>query len=185
MANNINGLKIRVGVGYDASELIMQYKPAAREIFYSAMDEVAKIGEDTMRSKIERTGSKHARSGLKAKLGFSKPGRIRTGDMYRSVGSRPRGRGKLFQVEVGYLSNPQEYYWWQEYGFTNVWKFFGQSNKPYSNAPNAPAGWLFRRLRTGAPKVAGLFAMRDARQAMDDAMPKIIERAAKRMDKIG
>ena len=184
MASN-NGFKIRVGVGYEASELIMQYKPVAREIFYSAMDDVAKIGEEVMRSKIERTSSKHARSGLKAKLGFPKRGRIRTGNMYESVGSRPRGRGKLFQVEVGYLKNYQDYFKWQEIGFTNVWKFFGQWNRPYSNAPNAPAGWEFQRLRTGAPKVAGLFAMRDARQAMEDALPGIIQKAAKRMDKIG
>lgn len=183
MASN-NGFKIRVGVGYDASELIMQYKPAAREIFFAAMDDVAKIGEDVMRSKIEMTPSKYSKSGLKKKLGFNMPGRIRTGDMYRSVGSRPRGRGKLFQVEVGYLRNPQEYFKFQEYGFTQVWKYLFPWGKSAVTAPNAPAGHLFRKAAKPYA-VKGLFAMRDARQAMDDAMPAIIARAAKRMDKIG
>ena len=178
-----DGFLIRVGVGYDASELIMQYKPAAREIFFAAMDDVAKIGEDVMRSKIEMTPSKYSKSGLKKKLGFNMPGRIRTGDMYRSVASRPRGRGKLFQVEVGYLRNPQEYFKFQEYGFTQVWKYLFPWGKDISTAPNAPAGHLFKKAK---PRhVQGIFAMRDARQAMDDAMPRIIAKAAKRMDKIG
>lgn len=182
MAND--GFKIRVGVGYDASKIIMQYKPAAREVFFAAMDDVAKIGEDVMRSKIEMTPSKYSRSGLKKKLGFNMPGRIRTGDMYRSVASRPRGRGKLFQVEVGYLRNPQEYFKWQEYGFTQVWKYLFPFSKNIVTAPNAPAGHLFRRA-ANPRRVQGLFAMRDARQAMQDAMPNIVAKAAKRMDKIG
>ena len=181
---NINGLKIRVGAGYDVSEIVMQYKPAAREIFYSAMDDVAKIGEDVMKSKIEMTPSAYSRSGLKAKLGFKNPGRIRTGDMYKSVASRPRGRGRLFQVEVGYLRNPQQYFKYQEYGFTQVWKYlFPWAKSSQSTAPNAPAGHLFRRVKPHWVK--GIFALRDARQAMEDAMPGIIQKAAKRMDKIG
>ena len=156
----------------------------SKEIFYQAIDELGKVGEDVMRQKIERTGSKYARSGLKKKLGFSKPGRIRTGAMYKSVASRPRRGDKVYQVEVGYLKDYQEYFKWQEIGFTNIWKFFGQWDRPYSTAPNAPVGWMFRRLRTGAPKVEGLFALKDARDKVDSESSKIFAKAGRRIERL-
>lgn len=157
----------------------------SREIFYKAMDEVGKVGEDAMRRKIERTGSKHSRSGLKKKLGFNTPGRIRTGKMYKSVGSRPRRGEKTYQTEVGYLRDYEEYFKYQEGGFTNVWKFIKESVRPYATAPNAPAGWIFRRLnRASAPWVGGIFALRDARDAMERESYKIFAKAGRRLERL-
>jgi hypothetical protein len=156
---------------------------ASREIFYQAIDDIGKVGAEEMRRIVKRRTSKHSRSGLKAKLGFSNKGRIRTGAMLDSIGHRPRRGNKLYQAEVGYLKDYQDYFKWQEIGFTNVWKFIGQWNRPYSSAPNAPAGWMFKRLTTGAPKVQGLFALRDARQKMEEATEDIMDKAAARIDR--
>ena len=171
--------------GKEIWKMVQQMGDQGREIFFQAMDEVGHVAEDAMRQKIERTSSKHARSGLKAKLGFAQGGRIRTGRMYKSVASRPRRGEKTYQVEVGYLRDKQDYFKWQEKGFTNVWKFFGQWNRPYSTAPNAPAGWLFRRLRTGAPKVEGLFALRDARDKAENESSRIFAKAGRKLNRLG
>jgi len=174
---------IRVGVGFEASKIIGQYRAEARQVFFAAMDDLGKVGVEEMQKKIERTSSKSSRSGLKALLGFNAGGRIRTGDMYRSVAYRPRGRGKLYQVEVGYLRNFKDYFKYQETGFTQVWKYlFPWAKATGATAPNAPAGHLFKKV---APtKVAGIFAMRDARDKMNEAIEPIIRRAARRMDKM-
>lgn len=185
----MGNVTVRFGGGREGKEIwqtIQTMGDDAKEIFFQAMDEVGRVGEDAMRQKIERTSSKHARSGLKAKLGFSAGGRIRTGKMYKSVGSRPRRGAKTYQVEVGYVGSKEEYFKWQEIGFKNVWKFFGQWDRPYSSAPNAPAGWLFRRLnRSKAPKVEGLFALRDARDKMEIQSYKIFAKAGRRLERLG
>jgi len=186
MARATGDFSVRVAGRRGVTEFLSTLDSTAREVFFQGIDEIGKVGAEEMRRIVKTRTSKSSRSGLKAKLGFSERGRIRTGRMLNSIGYRPRRGANLYQAEVGYLGDRQEYYKWQEKGFTNIWKFFGEWNRPYSNAPNAPGGWRFKRLPTGAPKVKGLFALRDARQKMEDATPAIMDKAwAKAMRRSG
>jgi hypothetical protein len=173
---------VRVAGNQNLSKYLKTLDVEAREIFYQGIDEIGKIGADEARRIIQTTGSKSSRSGLKAKLGFGAAGRIRTGNMYKSIGFRPRRGEKLYQAEVGYIRNYKDYYKYQERGFKNIWKFVRQWNRPYSNAPNAPAGWKFERLSySEAPTVKGIFALRGARQKMSDSIPRIMQKVDKRI----
>jgi hypothetical protein len=174
---------VRVAGNRGISGYIKTLDAESREIFFQAIDEIGEIGAQEMRRIIKKRTSKYSRSGIKAKLGFPEKGRIRTGKMLDSIGHRPRRGQNLYQAEVGYLNDYQEYFKWQEIGFTNIWKFFGESNRPYASAPNAPAGWAFRRLTSGAPKVKGIFALRDARQKMVDSIPDVLKRADSRVNR--
>lgn len=174
----------RAGGNYEVSKFINDLKASSREEFFKAIDELGKVGEKAMREKIERTPSDYSQSGLKALLGFSQGGRIKSGDMYKSVASRPRGKGKLYQAEVGYLKGYKKYFRFQERGFYNIWQFFGFSRSGKSYGPNATGGAIFRRRQDLKEHfVKGIFALKDARQKMEDNIIPIMNRAAARIDR--
>jgi len=145
-----------------------------------AMDELGKVGEKEMRRIITNTPSHF--SDTKRQYGIGPAGRIRTGAMLRSVGSRLRGGVKDLWVEVGYLRNYQDYFGYQDQGFMNVWKLVGFNpmlGKP--TAPNAPDGFLFDRVP--GRKTQGIFALRDARQKMVDERIRVFDKAMGRLEK--
>lgn len=178
-------VSIRFGAangGKDAWDYIKTLDTQSRQFFYEAIDELGKVGEDEMRKKIERTPSEHSTTGVKRLLGFNQGGRIRTGDMYRSVSSRPRRGDKIYTTEVGYLKNQQDYYKYQENGFWQVWKFVRAIMRPYSTAPNAPAGFLFEK-KERRTWVKGIFALKDARQKIEDESPRVWAKVDRRIDR--
>lgn len=142
------------------------------------MDRLGKIGEEEMRRIITNTESHF--SDTKTQYGIGPAGRIRTGAMLRSVGSRLRGGVKELWVEVGYLSEYQDYFGYQDGGFMNVWKLVGFNpmlGQP--TAPNAPDGFLFDRVP--GRKTAGIFAVRGARQEMLDKRDIILRQVGIRI----
>lgn len=142
------------------------------------MDKLGKIGEEEMRRIITNTPSHF--SDTKMQYGIGPKGRIRTGAMLRSVGSRLRGGVKDMWVEVGYLSNYQDYFGYQDQGFMNVWKLVGFNPMLGApTAPNAPNGFLFDRVPGRLTK--GIFALRDARQKMLDERDVVLNRVAARI----
>jgi hypothetical protein len=186
MSRGTGQITVRVAGNYEASKMIMELDAISREYFFQAMNEIGKIGEQEMLKKIRETDSSYERSGLKRVMGFITPGRTRSGKMYKSVGSRPRGRGKLFQTEVGYIRGEyQEYFKFQEFGFYNIWQYFGQNVGGKSEGPNTPPGGFIMRRRKN-PKshyVKGIFALKSAREKMEESIPVIMGRLDKRINR--
>ncbi len=186
MARRTGNITVRAAGSYGASAIIRELDSVSREYFFQAIDEIGKIGEEEMRRTIMGTDSQYSRSGLKAKMGFPILGRIRTGAMYQSAGSRPRGAGKLFQAEVGYIRGKyQEYFKFQEFGFYNIWKYFKAFPKAPGYAPaNIPPGHVMRRRANPKEyRVPGIFALRNAREKMEDSIPAIMNRLDRRIDR--
>lgn len=143
-----------------------------------AVDELGEIGAEKMRDVITNTESSF--SSTKLQYGLGPAGRIRTGAMLRSVGSRLRRGTKQVIVEVGYLKNYQDYFGYQDQGFLNVWKLVGfNPNLGYPTAPNAPNGFLFDKYAGSQTK--GIFALRDARQEIIDKAPRVVRKAEARI----
>ena len=186
MAKQTGDVTVRVGGNYQVSEIIMELDSVSREYFFQAMAEIGKIGEEEMRRTIIGTDSSYARSGLKAKMGFPYSGRMRTGKMLQSAGSRPRGRGKLFQAEVGYIQGVYEkYFKFQEFGFYNIWKYFGRNVGGASEGPNTPPGGFIMRRRKNSKShyVKGIFALRNAREKMEQSIPTVMNKLDRRIDR--
>lgn len=162
-------------IRYDFSELrnyLHQFGTGADKEFAELMYEIGKFGEDSMRTTIATSGTPWSRF-RKARWGIGKSGvgRIDTGAMYDSVGSRPRFGKNQYQVEVGYLKNKKPYFGMQDQGFTNIWTAI-----PLQKFP------LFKK-RASPIRTEGMHALRDARQDMLDEAPRFARRLAVRMSR--
>lgn len=154
----------------------------------NAMQEIADIGVKSMQESI-LTNEDASFSSVARQLGVNKgPGRYRTGKMYKSVGSRIQPGAKTFKVIVGYLKGTFEnYFKYQDRGFWNKWKLVavGEGYKGrISSGPNAPRSLHFA-LRDKPKWTEGTYALRDARQNMIDAMPRVIKKFENKMRKQG
>lgn len=137
-------------------ELVQQEK-------VKAIHMLAKVGEEEIRNVVRTRGTSF--SGVRQQYGLGSSGRVRSGRMLNSVGSKETGSRKMFTMAVGFIRGMRfDYYYYQEHGFRNVWKFvrFGD----VKSGPNAPEGFLFRRI-TGS-YTQGLHSLRDAKQAVKD-----------------
>ena len=159
-------------------------------MFADAMQEVADIGVKSMQDSIinPKPGRDAPFSSLARQLGVNKgQGRYRTGKMYNSVGSRLQNGPKVSQIVVGYIKGKfEDYFKFQDRGFWNKWELIavgeGYRGRP-SSGPNAPRGLHFG-WRKKAIWTEGTFALRDAKQDMLDAMPKVIKKYEKKIAKM-
>lgn len=186
MSRRTGEITVRVAGNYNVSAIVKELDSVSREYFFQGLDEVGKIGEEEMRRTIIGTDSKYSRSGLKAKMGFPILGRVRTGAMYQAAGYRPRGAGKLFQAEVGYIRGAyQKYFKFQEFGFYNVWKYFkafpGAPGAPGANIP--PGHVMHKREDPRSYRVPGIFALRNAREKMENSLPYVMQKVDSRIDR--
>lgn len=154
-------------------------------ILADTMERLGEIGAKEMRRVIENSTSPFGAStkGNYPQLGPVK-GRIRTGKMLRSVGSKITVTGKYIRAVIGYIRGQKEpYYSFQDQGFWNVWKMTGFDANVASSgkidAPNAPPGFQFER--TSKRWTKGTHALREARQLMKDKSPAMIRAAEKKI----
>ena len=136
-----------------------------------------------MRRSIKDAPTPFAR--VRSRYGLGPPqGRARTYRMYKAVGYLLRAGAKQIQIAVGYLKGkPQDYYWYQDEGFTNKWRFVGFGAGTYG--PNAPSGFMFARARPR--KTEGTHALRNAKEKMlkerDILLRPLEKRIARSMNK--
>jgi hypothetical protein len=143
----------------------------------STIDNIAKIGEDSMRSTILSSGTDW--SAFRAANGYGSTGRVLTGQMLSSISSRIRNGTKQFLIEVGFIKGPREdYYKYQEYGIKkNKWRFVGFGMG--SSGPNASDGMHFA---PSNPKpIQGMFALRDAKLDMQEVSARELSNAKRRI----
>lgn len=128
-----------------------------------AIQMLSKVGEEEIRNVIRTRGTPFSQ--VRQQYGVGSAGRVRTGRMLNAVGSKEVGSRKMYTMVVGFVRGMRfDYYYYQEHGFRNVWKFvkFGD----VKSGPNAPDGFLFRRISGGYTQ--GLHSLRDAKQSIKD-----------------
>lgn len=139
-------------------------------------------GRDEMRKAVKNKGTDFSR--FRQSLGLGSKGRVRTGRMYNSISwlYNKGGGYKSIKYTVGFIKGAFEaYYYYQEYGFRNVWKFSRYSLDGKSSGPNAEPGFIFKYTPGGYTE--GMFALKDARQKIKDLIPniaKVVKNAIKR-----
>lgn len=143
----------------------------------TSLKRLATIGEVEMRRTIRESGTPF--SDFRASLGLGSRGRIRTGKMYNSVSSRVNIGPKQITAQVGWLKNVLPYFFFQENGFVNKWRFVGIGKR--SSGPNAPKFWRFKPSQPR--QTEGMFALRNARQQMLDKVPSVIEQTKKNISR--
>lgn len=151
-----------------------EHEKKAQQEFSEMMYDLGKIGEESMRDKIRTSGTEwSAFRKSKWNIGKSWAGRVDSGRMIESIASRPRFGGQKYEMEVGYVKNPQAYFGFQDSGFRQLWTAI-----PLSKFP------LFRK-REEAGFTEGTHALREARQDMKDAEPRLSRRTAARLVRKG
>jgi hypothetical protein len=127
------------------------------------MQMLAKVGEEEIRNVVRTRGTDFSQ--VRQQYGIGSSGRVRSGRMLNAVGSKETGTRKMYTMAVGFVRGfKADYYYYQEYGFRNVWKFvkFGEGK----SGPNAPDGFIFRRIAGGYTE--GMHSLRDAKQSIKD-----------------
>ena len=136
-----------------------------REEAIKMAGEIAKFGEDEMKSNILASGTAFSQRARQAGINQG-PGRYRTGKMYNAVKSRVEAGGKNVRAAFGWLGQVEDYFLYQEDGFNN--KFF---------AIYTPGGKL--KVEGGQPvlkpadfprRTKGMFALRDARLTVEQEL---------------
>lgn len=133
--------------------------------------EVAKFGEDEMKTNILASGTPFSQKARQAGINQG-PGRYRTGQMYNAVKSRVEAGGKTIRAAFGWLEQVEDYFRYQEYGFNN--KFFAiytpGGNLKVENGQPALKRADFRR------DTKGMFALRDARLTVEQELPRFTKK---------
>jgi hypothetical protein len=84
------------------------------------------------------------------------------------------------RIRVGWPNSGDEdfqYFELQELGgWRQRWKFSFKARNGFTRGPNAPTGFVFRLRKGPAPKARGMFAMQDAKLAMLQAKPAMINK---------
>lgn len=152
----------QIKVSINSSGLTRRFNPVIKivqEEKVKTINELAGIGERVIKEKI--LNSETGFSGVRQQYGVGSRGRVRSGRMLGSVGWKELGSRKMYSVALGYIKGFRaDYFYYQEYGFRNVWKFV-KFNGGSKSGPNAPEGFIFRR--TSGKQTQGLFALRDAK----------------------
>lgn len=184
----LSSRQYRGQVRVDATEALKHLERVVKYFetyeFSDAMEEVAKIGVESMQKSVLKNDSAPF-SALARRLGVNKgPGRYRTGKMYNSIGSRLQPGPKTFKIIVGYIKGTfEEYFKFQDRGFWNKWELeaIGEGfNGRVSTGPNAPPGLHFK-WRDKPKWTEGTYALRDARQNMLDAVPRVVKKFEKKI----
>jgi hypothetical protein len=137
-------------------------KTVAKQRVSGLTIEVAELGADKMRELIETKGTNRDWSGpwYSAKTNRyrsrSGPGRIDSGDMLNNVTAQFQRGQKESRAAFGWLKKYEEYYEFQEEGFTH---------------------WVTNE------EITGMFALRDARRYVVSQLPKIIKKYENRINK--
>jgi len=133
--------------------------------------EIAKFGEDEMKSNILASGTPFSQKARQAGINQG-PGRFRTGEMYNAVKSKVLSAGKNVRAAFGWLDQVEDYFRYQEYGFNN--KFFavygsGGNLKVECGQPVVKQANFPRRTK-------GMFALRDARLTVEQELPRFTKK---------
>jgi hypothetical protein len=145
----------------------------ARITLENEMQKLGDIGIKAAQLKI-KTDRGAPFSAVRKRFGTGGNGRVRSGKMLSSLGSRIEVGPKQMRIRVGWPIF-QDYFGYQEEGFKQKWKFaFFDGKSTYG--PNAPRGFVFKRRRGRPPKTKGMFALQDAKLAMINAKPAMIKK---------
>lgn len=148
------------------------------------MLKLGKIGELEMKRSMHGEGATPFAK-VRSRYGIGPANaRYRTGSMLRSIGYVLRAGAKQIQIAVGYIKGkPQDYYYYQDAGFINKWRFLGFG--PGTSGPNAPAGFLFGP--ASGRLTQGTHGLRNAREKMlrerDTLLRPLEKRIARSMNK--
>ena len=149
----------------------------ARITLENEMQKLGDIGIKAAQLKI-KTDNKAPFSAVRKRFGTGSGGRVRSGKMLSSLGSRLEVGPKQMRIRVGWPNSAEpnnNYFELQELGFKQKWKFaFFDGKSTYG--PNAPRGFVFKRRRGRPPKTKGMFALQDAKLAMRNAKPAMIKK---------
>lgn len=145
----------------------------ARITLENEMQKLADIGIKAAQLKI-KTDTSAKFSAVRKRYGVGSGGRVRSGKMLSSLGSRLEVGPSQMRIRVGWPIF-QDYFAYQEEGFTQKWKFFFFNGRS-TYGPNAPRGFVFKRRRGRPPKTKGMFALQDAKLAMIKAKPTMIKK---------
>ena len=141
----------------------------------NAQDSMGAVGAESVRQTIKTRGTDF--SSVRSGFGLGSSGRVRTGKMLSSVGVKREGNVLKFGMALA----REAYFYYQEYGFRNVWKFVSFGRGTYG--PNAPGGFRFRYDPANAKTTEGMHSLRDAIQDVKDKMPSITRNAEQNIQK--
>lgn len=129
--------------------------------------EIAKFGEDEMKSNILASGTPFSQKARQAGINQG-PGRFRTGKMYEAVKSRVESGGQRVRSAFGWLDEVEDYFRYQEYGFNNkrFAVYDGSGNLKVENGEPVLKPATFPR------RTEGMFALRDARLSVEQELPR-------------
>jgi hypothetical protein len=133
---------------------------------------------NVMRNRIETAGTKW--SSFRFDSGGSLPnvdpgigpGRTLSGDMLNSIGFLKRGKN----IVMGYVHGVQQYFRYQEYGFTN----WGTYIMPYTSQNGNVGGGFFLNHPRFEHLTPGIFALKDGKTNMTRTAPGLIKATAVR-----
>lgn len=136
-------------------------------------EEIAKFGEQEMKTNILASGTPFSQKARQAGIN-SGPGRYRTGKMYEAVKSRVEAGPKIVRAAFGWISNVEDYFKYQEYGFRNKFIANYTSNGRLIVEGGQPS--VRRNPFGGFKRTKGMFALRDARQTVVNELPRFTKK---------
>lgn len=158
----------------DISSALRKLNGAERIIREEAIkmsEEIAKFGEDEMKSNILASGTPFSQKARQAGINQG-PGRYRTGNMYNAVKSRVLSGGKTVRAAFGWIEEVEDYFRYQEGGFNNKWfAIYGRGGDLKVNG-GRPALKPADFPRT----TKGMFALRDARLTVEQELPRFTKK---------
>ena len=136
-------------------------------------EEIAKFGEEEMKSNILASGTPFSQKARQAGIN-QRSGRYRTGQMYNAVTSRVEAGTKQVRAAFGWLNNFQDYFRYQEEGFKNIFiaAYTGSGQLKVRNG--APV--VRRNPYGGYKNTKGMFALRDARLSVVQELPRFVRK---------
>lgn len=158
----------------DISSALRKLNGAERIIREEAIkmsEEIAKFGEDEMKSNILASGTAFSQKARQAGINQG-PGRYRTGNMYNAVKSRVEAGGKNIRAAFGWLGKVEDYFLYQEEGFNN--KFFASYTS--SGSLMVENGAPVTRPADFPRRTKGMFALRDARLTVEQELPRFTKK---------
>jgi hypothetical protein len=174
-AEKMSGRKQTRSASVDMTNLgkkFSQLENRAKSALADVTNELAKIGEDTMKGIIRSSESNFGRVRMRYNIGRS-AGRNDTGSMLNSVKANQVNRsGKIIRTSFGWPKNSPDYFWYQDNGFRNVLEVTGF---------NAALGIFTVARRQHPIWQTGIFSLRDARKEVVANLPRVKKKAERKI----
>jgi hypothetical protein len=142
--------------------------------------ELAEFGAERMRDYVRQRGTTFSAAAQAAGINRG-PGRIRTGNMYDSIGARSEGGKVKTLAAFGWIRNFEQYFIYQETGFRNRFLASYDSGGRLVTRNNQPV--VRMNPYGGYKNTPGMFALRDARADVESKLPSLTQKYRTRITK--